>query len=43
MWKTLTAEAIPKVWNKVEIIISKENTKRNLHVITLIDVTVRED
>lgn len=34
---------IPKVWNIVETIISKEKAKRNLHVIAPTVVIVHED
>jgi len=41
MCKTLTAEMIPRLQNRVGTIISKEHEKRNPHVI-LIGVTVHE-
>lgn len=41
--QTLSAGTIPKVWNKVETVISEENTKRNLHVMAPAVVIVCED
>ena len=43
MCKTLNADTIPKVWNRVETVISKENTKSNLHAMSPVVVTVRDD
>lgn len=43
MCKTLSAEMIPKVRNRVETVISEENTKKNPHVIALVVATVHED
>jgi len=43
MCKTLSVEMIPKVWNIVETIISKENTKRNPHVMAPAIVTMHDD
>ena len=41
--KNLSAEMIPKVKNRVEPNNSEGNTKRNLHIITPIVMTARED
>lgn len=40
MCKTLNMETIPKVQNRVETVITEENTKRNMHVLDPIMVTV---
>lgn len=42
MCKTLNTETILKVRNRVETVISEENTKMNLHVMALVVVTVRD-
>ena len=43
MCKTLSVETIPKVWNRVETVISKENTERNPHVMAPALVMMRDD
>lgn len=43
LYKTLNMEMILKVWNRVETVIGEENTKRNLHVLDPLVVTVHGD
>lgn len=43
MFKTMNTKTIPKVWNRVETIISEENTKRNLYIMAPVVVIVHKD